>query len=198
MSYALKETLAASSTVLQKSAFYVAVAGLGLSATWWAGGGDLESKRPIPVESFVGSTQTAETRPAKNDVLAVLPQKPSSEIGPAASAREVTLPIPAIVRTSAEPVRKPATPKRRQSLESFERCLPACETRDPLASSNRTPLQAVRDVALEEATPARQPVGFGDAVMEGGSEFISRAVYASRQALGTGRSAILLIVDAVR
>ncbi|MEK1895597.1 MAG: hypothetical protein AAAB20_20370 [Rhizobium sp.] len=194
------------SNFLQGKTLYIAVATGGLLASWWVGGGGIEAHRPVPQIAAIEMADADAGRPGKDDMLASLPPKSSSDIKshPVSVAEPISLPIPEIVRRPLSQddtkgradARAPIPAKRPQTTATFESCLPACDTRDPLVAPAH-PAPAPRTQVVFPGSDIDPPDHrtTTETVVDGGQNFIWNAARASRGALEAGRSAMSVIVN---
>jgi hypothetical protein len=192
MSRAVKTVLLETSRLPEKATTVVAVIGIGLTAVWWSGRNEIESNRPVPSPAVVQTRQAVPIRPEKDDVLAILPQAPKPEAQAKVAAAAV--PVPIILRKEAHEVKQPPVTR-------YDRCRPACESRDPLVLSNLVPPKGVTSFADnydDGAAVVVEQSSVAEAALERGGRLLSGATNVSRRALGVGRSAVVAIVDVIR
>ncbi|AVA22849.1 MULTISPECIES: hypothetical protein [unclassified Rhizobium] len=189
------------SRFIESKILYLAFAGAGLGVSWWIGGGDIEASRPLPQVATVFAADTQNSRPAKDDLLASLPQQTQSDVSTATVASTpANLPIPTIIRTSSEVATK-ATSKRYDATRTFESCLPECETRDPLVASPSKVSYAEPsddsdyDVSEVVVEPRRTIMA---SIVDGGEDFIANVGAASLGAYRKSESALRVVVDPLR
>ncbi|MDE1992923.1 MAG: hypothetical protein KGI75_10495 [Rhizobiaceae bacterium] len=185
--------------MLDRSAFYLIIAGLGLSMASWASKDDFESNRPVTQPPALAElTPVTPTRPIKDDILVASLEEPTATAVPEVKPEVVAAVVP-IPRPVYAPAQSAAVPKHTEDAASFEKCLPACDTRDPMVASNRAaPDLEDRPEIDEQPDVVVERVGLPGTLLHGGRDLVSDALGASRHAIGLGRSTVAALVEVVR
>ncbi|MCR5942720.1 hypothetical protein FG152_18155 [Ochrobactrum sp. XJ1] len=186
---------------LKKAAIRVGVAGFGAALIYAvANGGFPESALRVTDHKQLGTIKTdaPEKIPAKVETV-ISVEKPS-EARSQDVIPHVKSPTQAVLRDSLAPSRKTVSTTRTE-VQRFDRCVPACDTRDPQVA-NRSAMERIPSVrmSLDEvpSVQEQETLASDRSIVGRGRDLLGRVADVPDTTLTMGRRAIQFAVNAIR